>query len=234
MKSTKPDGSNRDRRIDFLRAAAIVSVFGIHTTTLASNYPVLTLQNVILGVINVYSYMAVPLFVFISGYVLYTKYSSPEVRWLDFYKKRFMRIIPPYSLAAVIYYVYFNRWDGRPLSLMEFLRLYLTFNVYPLFWFVRMILTLYLLFPLFVKAWKRYGTHLLIVMFAIQFLGQSGTLMYFSGIEWARPLAIEFFSYVFYFTLGFYASDRRDSWERKTTKFTSPAGATAAIAASIA
>lgn len=105
-------------RIDELniaRAFAILSVLVIHTTapgTLFGSEQSST--RILLTWINNFQVFAVPVFLFISGLVLFYSY---EHKWkkgqsITFYKKRMKGVILPYLIWSFIYYV-FNKLNTQ-------------------------------------------------------------------------------------------------------------------------
>lgn len=48
---------------------------------------------------------AVPSFVFISDLVLYMNYDFFQIKWAEFYKKRFYKILPIYLLFSFFYII---------------------------------------------------------------------------------------------------------------------------------
>ena len=97
--------SHHVTEIDYLRCFAILAVIYIHTAAATTRvdeipnldlFPVIYLENL--------AQFAVPLFICISGFVLYLSYKPSEgVR--SFYRKRYMRIIPPYLLFSAVYLI---------------------------------------------------------------------------------------------------------------------------------
>lgn len=141
--------------MDFLRAFAILFVLAIHVIYLLSyresaKFDALLIVNLCLDVFS--SVIAVPLFIFISGFVLCRAYYD-NFNISGFYKKRFKSIIPPYLIFSVLYIVFDNYLFGPVTFKDAFLRI-LTASGYPHLWFFAMIIQLYILYPLIIKLYR--------------------------------------------------------------------------------
>lgn len=95
--------------IDFVRAVAILAVLLIHGTSEGiAELKAGSLSHTMYLVLNKLSHFTVPVFVFVSGLVLFYQYYD---RWnvkqaLQFYRKRITGVLFPYLLWSVFYYVY--------------------------------------------------------------------------------------------------------------------------------
>lgn len=96
---------------------------------------------------------AVPMFVFITGLVIfynyYEKISYPSYIW-----KRFKEILVPYAVFTPFYYLYWD-WQANEHTVNELWKVFLTGSGYWHLWFVAMIFQFYLLFPLFRIVFRR-------------------------------------------------------------------------------
>lgn len=141
----------RDLRYDYLRAMAIVMVVFIHSSTLLFRYSAQHIgfnsEYISYAIANII-FTAVPLFVMLSGALLLGK----DEPILDFYKKRFSRVVIPFATWSIIVYTitYFQE-GGR--SITEYL--FELFNktifqngVHTIYWFVYIILGLYIVTPI--------------------------------------------------------------------------------------
>lgn len=103
--------------------------------------------------------VGVDMFLFLSGIGLFFSFSK-DSRVLTFWKKRLMRVLPSAFLIAT-FYVSFRYVNGRFTSGLTFYLSRLTFTYFywkgeRVFWFITLILTLYLLFPLMYKVIERF------------------------------------------------------------------------------
>lgn len=81
--------------IDYLRGFAILAVIATHTSARFIQIPNINLLLIINVIIDVFSHFAVPLFIFISGFVLSLNYKGPFSK-KTYLQKRVKSILPPY------------------------------------------------------------------------------------------------------------------------------------------
>ena len=141
----------RKSYIDVLRILAIFSVILLHCNTnffpIASLYP--QREWLLANCINAISRFGVPIFFMISGYLLLSEDSSNNIG--KFYKKRLLRILPPFFIWNMVYYVILCiKGQARPFPYDFFLRMMHQSISYH-FWFVYMIISFYIFTPFFKK-----------------------------------------------------------------------------------
>lgn len=99
---------NRLQSIDMLRGLAMLAVLAIHTP---HNAPGGFRENVWFfpSVLMDYGYLGVHLFVLLSGYCIHRRAALSkaqtgnwDLKWLQFWKRRFWRLYPPYAVAMVL------------------------------------------------------------------------------------------------------------------------------------
>ena len=119
--------------IDILRGFAILAVIAIHTSTNVSK--ITYLNNLVISniIINVFSQHGVPLFIFISGFVLSIKYYGifPVTQ---FFKKRIRSIIPQHLIFSILYIAIFATLNDPP-SFLEIIYKILTASSAIHMWF---------------------------------------------------------------------------------------------------
>jgi Uncharacterized protein conserved in bacteria len=177
-----------------LRCVAILAVIAIHTT--ANFIQIDTMNGLLISnlVIDVFSHFAVPLFVFISGYVLSSKYQHVTT---TYYTKRIKSIILPYVVFSS-FYLFCSTFYHAKLPSDAIYNL-LT-GGYGFLWFLLMILQLYLIYPfLIIKATKSLYLGSALVVQLIW--GAFGSMI----ITSAPVFRLVFLSYIFYFVFGIYA-----------------------------
>lgn len=204
----------RIAEMDMLRGAAILAVIAIHVSI---NFNVIEVLNglvLTMTAVDVFSHYAVPLFIFISGFVLPLKYFegfSPG----RFYVKRAFAVIPPYLAFSALYLAGKYVLSG-PMSAYQVLFSILTASSSYHLWFFAVIVELYLLYPLLIGAYRRFeaagkATMLLISTLAIQ-VGWNiacSLLITFGGLPGVL-LERVFLSQIFFFILGIFASRNFD------------------------
>ena len=112
---------------------------------------------------------SVPLFVFISGYTLYSKYKEHFKYW-EFYSKRAFRVLPWYFVWSLIIYLYINFTVKPGFVNYPTWKLILLGKVDYHLYFVSMIFQLYLLFPVFLWLYKKFRSSFVIVLFVLEVL----------------------------------------------------------------
>jgi surface polysaccharide O-acyltransferase-like enzyme len=143
--------------IDFLRGFAIFGVILIH---ISSYYTKMENTNILLSVnvfVDCFVSYAIPLFIFISGFVLAVNYYKDFSVW-NFYKKRLSVIIPPYLFFSILY-ILFTSIKIEPFGFelptwKEALIRIITANGYFHLWFFALIIQFYIFYPLIIRAYR--------------------------------------------------------------------------------
>jgi peptidoglycan/LPS O-acetylase OafA/YrhL len=161
---------------NFVRAAAILGIFFFHIYDYSFGgfgsvgarmkkgiLPSLfagaeSFQDYLWGAAQLFMSMGdkgVELFLVASGFGLYLSYLEKRPSWFEFYKRRVLRVLPLYWAACIVIYLLFPV-TLRHLLLNVFLVQIFTkdFIVFGAMWFIGYLFLMYLLFPLFVLAFK--------------------------------------------------------------------------------
>ncbi|WP_018753866.1 acyltransferase [Paenibacillus sanguinis] len=210
----------RLHEIELLRGMAFLAVVLQHVIAGVFYQPGLSGQTILagttfLGLIR----FAVPLFVFITGVVLFYNYDG-KLNYGSFLWKRFQQIVVPYLAWTVIYYIWMSiRSGGLSLSgiwgeLVHLVKLALTGQASYHLWFMVMIIPFYLLFPLFRLMLGKDKKPWVNLAVAALFLGISFVLVYALSKGWItsdnailnatviRYLDRNFLFWMFYFVMG--------------------------------
>lgn len=158
--------------IHYMRIAACLMVIAIHITAA----PVVSLDKnsvtqLFFLLINQISKPAVPIFIFISGFLMHHMYMDKQLKLVTYYKKRLPTLIFPYILWSLGYYLLYFKLGYYPLDLKFALSglLWGTF-IYHLYFMV-IIIQMYILYPLFKVFSNRFGEiKLFLGVLAIQLL----------------------------------------------------------------
>lgn len=157
---------------------------------------------------------SVPLFVFISGYTLYTKYKE-RFKFGDFYWRRAARVLPWYFVWSLIIYVYINLTVKPGFVNYPTWKLIFLGKVDYHLYFVSMIFQLYLLFPVLLWLYKKFRSSFIISVFvfeAILYLIFSLDGQKIIQLPWRfyeQQQYLFFGTWVFYFVLGFLLSSKQ-------------------------
>jgi len=221
---------NQNKRvieIEYLRGVAILAVLAIHTSSNfihIQNLNLLLITNVI---IDVFAHFAVPLFIFISGFVLPIKYDS-SLSKRSFYKKRVLSIIPPYIIFSIVYICIrtIGHWKMNGVleypSLTNILFWILTASSAFHMWFFALVIQFYMIYPYIIYLYEKYSLKKqLILLLLITFLVQESWLVSRDVLQtYSNPtinllLTSVFLSHIFYFILGIYTYHNYENMKKK-------------------
>jgi len=197
--------------MDILRGIAILAVVAIHVSYYFYNInPINTLAHINI-IIYVFSQFAVPLFIFISGYVLSNKYYD-TFSLKHFYAARARSILPSYIIFSIFYTSYPAFYHHKIPTTSEIIHNIFSGESVYTFWFFILIMQLYILYPIIIKIYKLfedYDKSKQLLLFTL--LAQIAYIIIatLQGIhsEWSL-----FISYVFYFLLGIYADKNTNAF----------------------
>lgn len=138
------------KELDYLRAFAILGIVAIHVGAFSASISYPNIITPVTEFIAHFSDFGIPLFFFVSGFILTVRYSDGGRRD-GFYRRRLRSIVPPYLLFSTAYIIYAYVALGQT-SLYRAAWSYLLFDATGILWFLAAILQMYLLFP-FLSAW---------------------------------------------------------------------------------
>lgn len=200
--------------LDIVRTFGILAVIMIHATSAivatydhhATLYPLYVFLNTV-------SKFAVPVFIFLSGFVLfYNYYDKPFTAKTigQFYKKRMSKILIPFLLFSILYfgltrYAQFGFVDLQTFigyfTTEKFLKMLVFGKTYTHLYFVVIIIQFYALSPLMLYAVKRVpvlGKHIAWIGLLVQWLFIYKVI----GEFHLKSPGSYCFTYMFYFTAG--------------------------------
>ena len=156
--------------------------------------------------IDTFSHFAVPLFISVSGFVLFNKYKG-SYSLKGFYQKRFLSVVPQYTLFFVFSILFIYIGDlvlGRiwKFSLQDIIYQFFAGTAFYHLFFLVVIIQLYILYPVIGRIFtgcceNRRSTELLISLFALQIL-----YIFFMEDVFILGKAVQFLEYLPYFVLG--------------------------------
>jgi surface polysaccharide O-acyltransferase-like enzyme len=208
--------------IVYLRAFAILAVIGIHVASYFTEMTYISILTFFYMSVEGFSRFAVPLFVCISGFLLFSKYQG-TFPLKSFYKKRLLSVVPQYtifSLFAILFvysgHIYYGEvWN---LTVTDIIYAYLTGTAFLHLWFFVLIIQLYILYPviekIFTLAVRTQKTVALLIFLLI-----AQILYWIFFIRNVFSIAsILFFGYLFYFVLGMFVSSHYQSIKNRTAE----------------
>jgi len=181
--------------IDILRVVSIFAVLAIHTTTRTLE----TVKFDLLGfpfaiVINQVARFAVPLFIIISGFVLELNFDN-KLSILDFFKKRFSKILIPYIFWSLIYYFFIYNQNKENILTVLF-KGDASYQLY----FIPTLCIFYLVFPLLHRLTKYlFNIYTVIILGLLEcwLLYSDYSIHQFRFAEPVRVLILSWFFFLF-------------------------------------
>lgn len=159
-------------QIELLRAIAIAGIFVFHLWSVVPNILENGLIGRFIGHASSFGYLGVFLFNFITGFVLALPYLGPEQRkapsYPHFLRRRFKRIAPKYYLvltfwAGVLLLIPKGQSDAllpdylAHLAFIHSISPTMFFSIVPSYWWLGLLAQFYLLFPILLGFFKRFG-----------------------------------------------------------------------------
>ncbi len=167
---------------DALRLFAILSVVGIHTLmpyrgVMTARAPVSILDDVL--------HYAVPLFVFISGALVWARpWRSGPGAYRQFLGRRFVAIGAPYLAWAALYAtLYVVRAEDRASALAQVPGLVASGHIWYHLYFIPMLLTFYALTPLAAGALKRSPELTVLAAYALRIVAGPAITHALAGVN---------------------------------------------------
>ncbi|MEK5231868.1 acyltransferase [Lysinibacillus sp. FSL K6-0232] len=198
--------------LDVTRALAILAVLLIHATS--TPVTVLTSDSKLYPlyvVLNIFPKFAVPVFIFLSGFVLFYNYIQKDLTKeliARFYQKRVTQIVIPYLFFSIFYYAATRLFLTHDLALTwqalfstEFLEKLLIGKAYTHLYYIFIMVQFYVMFPLMLYIMKKKPAvlpHLIWIGFVLQW-----AFIVLNAEFWQYPYRGSIaFSYLFYFLAG--------------------------------
>jgi peptidoglycan/LPS O-acetylase OafA/YrhL len=186
---------------------------------------VFSLQKGLVVVFTAFTSLGAYHFLFISGVVLYNKYSE-GFSLSTFYKKRFSSVLPPYLVWSTFYYFYpllilpvYSALFRNPTNFFSNLNLsgYLAGLAVGIdhLWFIVLIMQFYLLYPLLVRMYNRFCTKNPIYVLSLLLLVQVVFNCLFATTTHSN---VFFLSAIFYFIFGFFIAEHYGTLKQKIVK----------------
>lgn len=195
-----------------MRAIACLSVLMVHISAIPfDDMGGSTLSLSFFALLNRAFKFTTPAFVFLSGMMQFYNYSGKAFDYGSFMKKRFGPIFWPYLAAVLVYEAVLGYLGVYPMGVKETaMRFILGSSNYHLY-FVVIIMQLYLLMPLILKAFEWFSDKwVLTAALALTLVSRE-----FLVVPYSDRL---FLNYLFFFILGCFFAGRLESVKEKLVK----------------
>jgi len=172
---------------------------------------------------------AVPLFIFITGLVMFYNYQD-MLNYSQFLLKRLTKIFLPYFISTVFYYFWYGVLFGIPASstlteIIKITKLTLTGQGSYHLWYIILIMQFYILFPLFrllISSKRKMQTNVLILIITffinivIVYAFNNGKIStnYQPFNQITTYLDRNFILWIFYFVLGGFVGIYYEQWKK--------------------
>lgn len=199
---------NRNYSIDLIRLVAILGVIIIHTSTyFIDRTAAFTFTFYVLHIINQASRFAVPSFFVISGFLLGSKYHN-ILNPIIFYKKRISKILIPYLLWSLIYFLIIFPNPINSVFRNIFFHDLITGDASYQLYFIPGIIILYFLFPFVIYFKKILLTKLFVFLtFILEAIVLSYVYFFEPKIAILSPFVISFYNFL-PFLIGIFAATK--------------------------
>lgn len=169
--------------LDYMRAIAAFGIYAIHATGGFVMYSEFNSNAMKLGMfINQFFRFGTPVFMMISGFVLFYNYRTPsEFDPIKFYKKKATYLIVPYTLWSVGYFFFKRYIYNLPMEInwqSILLQDILLGRAFSHLYFIFLIVQYYLFFPVLIRTISESMMRKPIKAFSITALLQAGLLIY--------------------------------------------------------
>lgn len=191
-----------------LRGFVVLGVMLMHTAWFFSQGQEKTWVAVSGMLLDILSLFAVPLFMFISGYIFVSRHRHADAYSFSFCRKMTMSVLSPYLLFSLLYIggaYYFNDERYTPDRILE---LVVTGSAAVHLGFFRALFGFYLFYPLIIRCFQRCRKNRTLRFFfsavvILQIVWKTANNMQFADEHIAELiLAATFLRYIAYFSFG--------------------------------
>jgi len=204
----KKSGNTRMIFVNITRIYAMTLVVIIHVAAIpAPHFNTITpYEWWVSNMYHILSKGGPPIFTMISGMLLLG--ATRQQTLPDFFRKRFIRVLGPFVIWAVIYLIYRLYYKGEILDAAQIRDLFLVGPMYYHLWFIQMILGLYIATPI-LRVYIRNATRRDLTYFLTIWVVTVSILPLISRF-YDINIGIQIFittGYLGYFVLGYYLKD---------------------------
>lgn len=144
--------------LDIARAFAILSVILCHTAEQLFTSPK-DFDNLFRICIHNIGRLGVPMFLFISGYLLLSKQINTDKDCFKFYKRNLLKLFIAIELWNLIYNIFMHLYTKAPINYVNLLHqlLFIEKSPLPHMWYMSLILGMYIVIPFLAVVVKRFS-----------------------------------------------------------------------------
>ena len=196
--------------IEILKGIAILGVLLIHSTAPYFSYlDINSLNYLLISLLNQISRFSIPMFVFLSGFLLLRKYKFSRLsEYKSFLIHKFIIIGVPYIYWSILYYLFFSIYNLY-FSFSDMLVKLLTGTSIYTYYFFILIFQFYIISYFFMIALKKYKKWFVCInLIANSFVIYMFYFILFNFNVNIHPLFVFIFlSWNLFFVLGIYIAD---------------------------
>ena len=202
--------NKRIKYMDELRILACFLIILLHIIAIFSYkyFKIGSIEYAFTLFLSSFTRVGIPLFFMMTGILMLNK--KEEENYFEFFKKRVMKLIVPYIIFSIVYYIYNVITTHQPLRIFELIRQITSSTTSYHLWFMPAIITIYIFIPFIKKFVENLTNKELKLFILIVFVLTNGIVFVRSISEiYGYSLMSNFIlsslmSYINYALLGYY------------------------------
>lgn len=191
-----------------LRGFVVLGVMLMHTAWFFQQAANNTWETVSVMILDIISLFAVPLFMFVSGYLFISRHGHADMYGRDFCKKMFLSVLSPYLLFSLLYIIGTCWFNHSNYSAADIVWMMATGSAAVHMVFFRALFGFYVFYPFIIRCFKychrkKYLLLYFVAVIFLQILWKSLNNITFSEhITFYFILVFSFLRYIAYFSFG--------------------------------
>lgn len=191
-----------------LRGFVVLGVMLMHTAWFFKKAPGGSWETLSVMLLDIISLFAVPLFMFISGYLFISRHSHADKYGIGFCRKMFLSVLSPYLLFSLMYIVGACWVNNDKYSLDEIITMIITGSAAVHLGFFRALFGFYIFYPLIIRCFRYCQKQKVLPLYfaaviILQLLWKCWNNLVVPGQEEAYlVMALSFLRYIAYFSFG--------------------------------
>lgn len=196
---------NRKIYIDIMKILAMLAVICIHSSSGYVHMGKLFNTPLWWKCFAVYSCSrwAVPIFIMSSGALLLN--SSKKDSLKVFFKKKLIKIVIPFIVASIFYYLYDINFNITKFSLLNLTKCFMNDSIFYHLWYMYIIIGIYLIVPILREYISSTNLNKILYLIILGFVGTSIYSLFSKFTNTQIAFSIPFVTgYIFIFMIGYY------------------------------